>query len=472
MRKLTGRTDEISILEKALVSDRPELIVIYGRRRVGKTFLVREVFKDNIQLEFSGVHNVSFRDQLMNFHLELSRFNGSENVPFNWFQAFFQLRGYFDTLQTRGKKVLFIDEFPWLDTRKSNFLPAFENFWNSYVSRREDMIVVICGSAASYMIKKIIHNRGGLYLRITKTIRLLPFNLHETEQFLKGRRVILSRYDILLLYMVFGGIPYYLEEIRPGESVPQAIDRMCFAKDGFLQNEFSNIFASLFLYSDNHEAVIRVLSRTRIGLTRSGIMAKSKILSGGRMTETLRELEESGFIENYRPYHGVKDSLYRLSDEYSLFYLKYIEGNSRQSGDWMKMSGMQSYKIWSGYAFETICIKHARQIIKKLGISEIRLTTGSWLEKGVKKGAQIDLVIDRDDRVINLCEIKFYNTEFTIDKRYAEELLNKIDLFRSQTKTKSSLFLTFITTYGLASNQYRTQIVQNELRMDDLFIEL
>ncbi len=472
MGKLIGRKDEITILERALSSDRPELIVVSGRRRVGKTFLIRAAYKDYIQFEFSGVHNVSFRDQLKNFHFELSRSGGSEVVPSDWIEAFSQLRSYFDTFQSRRKKVLFIDEFPWLDSRKSNFLAAFENFWNSYVSKRNDLTVVVCGSAASYMVKKIINNRGGLYSRVTQIIKLIPFNLNEAEQFLKIKGVVLSRYDILLLYMVFGGIPYYLEYIRTGESVAQAVDRLCFEKDGFLRSEFKNIFASLFDHSDNHESIIRSLSKVRKGLTRNEIMVISKTPTGGRLTAALKELVESGFIENYRPYKGTKDSLYRLTDEYSMFYLKYIERSSGQKGEWLRMQGMQSFKIWAGYSFETICIKHITQIIKYLGISVIRLKTGSWIEKNRAEGAQIDLLIDRDDRVINLCEIKFHSTKFTIDKKYAGELQKKMELFRTQTRTKSSLFQTFITTYGLTDNAYRTQLVQNELTMDDLFIEL
>ncbi len=472
MGKLIGRKDEITVLERALSSDRPELIVVSGRRRVGKTFLIREVYKDYIQFEFSGVHNVSFRDQLRNFHFELSRSGGSEVVPADWIEAFSQLRSYFDTFQSRGKKVLFIDEFPWLDTRKSNFLAAFENFWNSYVAKRNDLTVVVCGSAASYMVKKIINSRGGLYSRVTQIIKLIPFNLNEAELFLKIKGVVLSRYDILLLYMVFGGIPYYLEYIQPGESVAQAVDRLCFEKDGFLRSEFKNVFASLFNHSENHESIVRSLSKVRKGLTRNEIMVISKTPTGGRLTAALNELVESGFIENYRPYKGTKDSLYRLTDEYSMFYLKYIEKSSRQKGEWLRMQGMQSFKIWAGYSFETICIKHIAQIIKYLGISAIRLKTGSWIEKNRAEGAQIDLLIDRDDRVINLCEIKFYSTKFTINKKYAGELQKKMELFRTQTRTKSSLFQTFITTYGFTDNAYRTQLVQNELIMDDLFIEL
>ena len=473
MRKLVDRKSEIFILSKALKSNRPELIAIYGRRRVGKTFLVRKVYKNEIKFEFSGIHKVPLKQQLNNFHLTLSAKNANFKKPSDWIEAFHQLSQYIDMLTSKKKKVIFIDEFPWLDTRKSNFLPAFENFWNSYASKRDDLVVVICGSAASYMIKKIIKSKGGLHNRLTEKIQLVPFNLYETEQLLKYNKVKLSRYDILQIYMAMGGIPYYLEKILPGESVAQALDRLCFDKNGFLRSEFNNVFASLFNQHDNHEAIIRTLASVRKGLTRTEMLTKSKIESGGTLTKTLLELEESGFIEKYVPYQGTKDSIYRLTDEYSMFYIKYIENvKPSNSGVWIKMHGQQSYKIWSGFSFETICIKHVGQIKEGLKISGINTVHGSWIEKHTQNSAQIDLLIDRDDNVINLCEIKFYNTEYTIDKKYAKEIAKKVNAFSSGTKTKKSVFVTFITSYGLITNQYSSQYVQSELTMDHLFVEI
>ena len=473
MRKLIGRKSEISILSKALKSNRPELIVVYGRRRVGKTFLIRKVYKNDIQFEFSGIYKVPLKKQLNNFHLTLSAKNTNFKKPSDWIEAFHQLSQYIDTLTSKKKKVVFIDEFPWLDTRKSSFLPAFDNFWNSYASKRDDLVVVICGSAASYMIKNIIKSKGGLHNRLTEKIQLVPFNLYETEQLLKHNKVKLSRYDILQIYMAMGGIPYYLEKISPGESVAQALDRLCFNKNGFLRSEFNNVFASLFNQHDNHEAIIRTLASVRKGLTRTEMLTKSKIESGGTLTKTLLELEESGFIEKYVPYQGTKDSIYRLTDEYSMFYIKYIENaKSSNSGVWIKMHGQQSYKIWSGFSFETICIKHVGQIKEGLKISGINTVHGSWIEKYTQNSAQIDLLIDRDDNVINLCEIKFYNTEYTIDKKYAKEIAKKVNAFSSGTKTKKSVFVTFITSYGLITNQYSSQYVQSELTMDHLFVEI
>jgi uncharacterized protein len=472
MNEVIGRKEEKAILSNALMSARPELIVVYGRRRIGKTYLIRGVYKNYIQFEFSGINNASLQEQLKNFHLALSAKRAKSKMPADWIEAFHQLSHYFDSLKSKNKKVLFIDEFPWLDTRKSNFLPAFDNFWNGWGSKRSDLVVVICGSAASYMIKSIIKNKGGLHNRLTQSISLTPFNLYETELFLRYNKIKLGHYDILQLYMAMGGVPYYLEKIKPGESVAQALDRLCFNKNGFLRLEFSHVFASLFDEPDNHDAIIRTLATVRKGLTRNQIVSKIKINTGGTLTKTLTDLEESGFIEKYIPYKGTKDSVYRITDEYSMFYLKFIENTKPTRDAWMKIQGQPSYKIWSGFSFETICIKHIEQIKEALKIRGIQSTHGSWIEKSSKKGSQIDLLIDRDDNVINLCEVKFYAGIFTIDKKYAQEIANKTDSFYRSTKTKKSIFITFITTYGVAPNQYSRQYVQNELTMDDLFTEL
>ena len=473
VRGLIGRRFERAILANALISDRPELIAVYGRRRVGKTYLIRNVYKDHIRFEFSGVNKASLKQQLKNFHLLLSAKDPRLKRPSDWIEAFYQLGRYCDRLRSKKKKVIFIDEFPWVDTRRSGFLSAFDNFWNSYASKRNDLVVVICGSAASYMINNIIKSKGGLHNRITEKIQLAPFDLCETEQLLKRNRVNLSRYDIIQVYMALGGVPHYLERILPGESVAQAIDRLCFRKNGFLRTEFSNVFASLFDQFDNHEGIIRALAAIRKGLTRGQVLKKSKIRSGGTLTKTLRELEESGFIENYTPYQGTKNSVYRLTDEYSMFYIKYIE-NTKPTGTgvWMKMYGQGAYKIWSGFSFETICMKHVDQIKEGLKIAGIYSTHSSWIDKSTQNGTQIDLLIDRDDNVINLCEMKFYNTKYPIDKRYANEIARRVNAFSARSKTRKSVFVTFITSYGLITNQYSTQYVQSELTMDHLFVEL
>ncbi len=471
MSNLIGRREEIKLLHNALKSNYSELIAVYGRRRVGKTFLIREVYKKEIVFSFSGLFQANLKTQLQNFHFLLSKNIKKTTKPKSWLEAFYQLEAFLDKKKSKKKKVIFIDEFPWLDSRKSNFLTAFDNFWNNYASKRNDLVVVICGSAASYMIKHILKNTGGLHNRITNKIHLKPFNLYETALLLKANRVKLSKYDILQLYMCMGGIPHYLQRVLPGESVVTIIDRLCFEKDGFLRSEFEAIFFSLFIKAENHIAIVKVLAKVRKGLTRAEILKKTKLKSGGTFSKTLNELTESGFIHYYLPYKGTKDSLYRLTDEYSMFYLKFIQTNISGKGTWQTMYNQNSYKIWSGFSFETICMKHIKQIKQSLGISGILATTGSWIEKNKKQGAQIDLLIDRNDNAINLCEIKFYNSAFTITKSYAENLRKKKQIFLEKTKTTKSIFITFITIFGLHINQYSLENVQNEVVMLDLFNE-
>jgi len=473
---LIGRETEIDILKQALQTTEAELIAIYGRRRVGKTFLIRNVYADRILFDFSGMHNSGVQQQLENFSNTLSSVSRTKiplAVPASWIQAFEALKTYVTPLIKKQKSVLFFDEFPWIDSRKSGFLQAFEHFWNSWASKQNNIVVVICGSAASWMIRKIVNNKGGLHNRITRKIRLLPFTLYETEVYLKSRRINLDRYQLLQLYMVLGGIPHHLKNINSGESAIQNIDRLCFTKDGMLKNEFGNLYDSLFEHSDKHVAVVRALAKKPSGLTRSEIIEVNKLTSGGAITKLLEELSESGFIMSHTPFNKTsKENIYKLSDEYSRFYLKFMEGNKASGqGTWIKQSGSASWKSWSGSAFEGICLKHTSQIKKALGISGVYTEESAWRYPGGngENGTQIDLVIDRQDFCINICEAKFSATDFIIDKKYASELRDKLNIFKEKTKTKKTLFLTMITTFGTRQNEYKLSLVQNEVKMDALF---
>lgn len=477
MRELAGRHHEKERLNKLLKSNKPELSVVYGRRRIGKTFLIRSVYKNQISFEFSGLHNASMHDQLENFTLQLGQVYNSPLLykPIkSWLIAFRLLENYLDTLKGKHKKVVFIDEFPWLATPRSKFLTAFEQFWNSYASKRNDLIVVICGSSASYMVKNILLNKGGLHNRITEKIRLLPFNLYETSEFLKQKGIQYNNYDIIQLYFCIGGIPHYLEQVEKGESVVQFIDRLCFTKDGFLTTEFDTIFASLFENDHLHTEIVTLLAKARKGFTRSEIIENSThFKSGGTLTKVLNELTESGFINQYSPFKGtVKQSLFRLTDEYSLFYMKFIRGKKKGGkGTWLNYFTSQSYKSWCGFGFESICLKHIIQLKKALGIEGIYTEQASWVyhPSDGQTGAQIDLLIDRSDRIINICEMKYYADEYVITKQYAAEMRHKINLFKQSSKTRKNVFPVFITSHGVKENSYSLELMQNNLTAEILF---
>jgi uncharacterized protein len=483
MQNLIGRESEIAVLQEALASPQAELIAVYGRRRVGKTYLIQTVYESNMLLELSGLNAVSQSEQLENFSLTITRtFDLPLSIlkPQNWLQGFHiliqMLEKHLAMTQKTSKQVLFFDELPWFDAQKSGFLSAFDHFWNAWASKKKNLIVVICGSAASWMIQNIVRSKGGLHNRITRRIRLMPFNLYETELFLKNQYIQPDRYQLLQLYMVTGGIPHYLKEMKRGESVTQTIDRLCFTNDGLLSNEFKNLYSALFGQSEKHEVIVKALANKPNGMTRNEIVETCQLSSGGGLTKLLEELLESGFISEYIPFHKtVKDSLFKLSDEYSLFYLKFMD-NSKAfgAGTWQSRSQSSAWKSWAGLAFENICLKHIPQIKKALNILGVYSEQSAWryAPKDQTTGTQIDLLIDRQDNCINICEMKFSLTEFSIDKKYAESLHLKRRIFLEKTGTKKTVFVTMITTLGVKTNEHYLNTTQNQLKMDVLFEKL
>lgn len=475
MNQLIGRKEEKAILNLALLSDEAEMISVIGRRRVGKTFLIKETYKKHLVFSITGVQNAPLQEQLQNFSHQLNEFGQAEipyKIPENWMEAFQMLIAFLKKNTTVDKPVVFFDELPWLASSRSGFLRGLSFFWNSWAVDQK-VIVVVCGSAASWMIRKVVNHTGGLHNRITRRIFLEPFNLKETEAYLKSRKLNFDRYQITQLYMALGGIPHYLKEIQHGKSAIQNINEICFSKNGLLRDEFSKLYPALFNNAENHIAVIRALASKKSGLTRNQIIELAKIPSGGTSKRVLEELEQSGFISIYTPFgRKKKDRLYRLTDEYSLFYLHFIDGKIfNERNVWDKLSQTQQYKSWSGYAFESICLKHISQIKKALGISGMYSESASYLKKGTgqTKGVQMDLLIDRNDHIINLFEIKFYNRPYILTKEYAKQLREKIALFQYYTQTKKQIFLSFITTFGILPNEYSLGFIQNDLTLDDLF---
>ncbi len=475
MDKLIGRKKEIETLKSLLNSNKSEFIAIYGRRRVGKTFLIRSAFNQQFTFQVTALANATLSQQLTNFHVALQKVYPAieHSASTDWFSSFQNLIAYIEG-KKEERKIIFFDELPWFDTQASGFIQALEHFWNSWASARNDIILIVCGSAASWMISKLINNKGGLYNRVTKRIKLAPFSLHECELFLQSKNTVLDRYQIIQLFMVFGGIPFYWDEVMPGKSAAQNINEICFSENGLLRNEFPNLFRSLFNNYQKHEAIINALTQKAKGLTRDEILNSTGLPNAGSSTRVLQELEESGFIRKYAPFgKKSRNSLYQLNDFYSLFYQRFIKNSlSAEQDNWLTYIDSPKYRIWSGYAFEQVCLYHLSQIKHALGISGVQTSVSAWRSKSKTEGAQIDLVIDRRDQVINLCEMKYSINPFTIDNKYAEELRDKTGVFKSETKTRKSVFLTMITTFGLKSNSYSTGLVNNDLKMDILFADI
>jgi len=471
MKGIIGRKTEIIRLSEYVNSGKAELVAIYGRRRVGKTFLIKRFFNEKFAFYLSGAENATKKQQLFNFTTALNKHSGKENpIVEDWQSAFVQLEKYLRRVKTKGRKVIFIDELPWLDNAKSGFLSAFEYFWNSFASSQKDIFLVICGSATSWIMNKIIKNRGGLHNRVTRQILLEPFTLNETEQFLKSKKMALSRFQIAECYMILGGIPYYLEQLEKSLSLSQNIDNIFFKKNATLRDEFSKLYFSLFKSPKKYIQIIEILAKKRKGLTRDEIVNLSNISNGGGLTTMLEELKLCGFISINNNFSTKKNlQLYQLTDFYSLFYLHFEKEKRGTNGNyWSSLIDTGKHKAWAGYSFELLCQTHISQIKRALSIGGVVSYTSGWRSKDAENGAQIDFLIDRNDNIINLCEIKYSAKKFVINKNYDENLRNKRHVFIEETNTKKSVHITMITTYGVKRNEYWNNI-QSEILLDDLF---
>jgi uncharacterized protein len=473
---IIGRIQEQERLKAIVKSDRSEFVAVYGRRRVGKTYLIKEYFGQQFDFYMTGYANATTSQQLFNFDQEMSM-QGSEvyeQGARNWLEAFQRLKRHIDRPKDKRKKIIFIDELPWFDTHGSDFMIGLEHFWNGWAARRRDIVLIVCGSAASWMINELIGNTGGLHNRVTHRMRILPFTLAETESLLQSRHCVFDRYQILQLYMCLGGIPYYLEGIAPGLSATQAIQQLLFDPNGRLHNEFYNLYRSLFRKHEVYETVVRSLATKTKGMSRLELIAASKIKSGGTLTKVLVDLEESGFITSYAALDlKNKNTLYRLSDYYTHFFFSFIAPVKKQKiQHWDKMIDQPSHRAWQGFTFEQVCMDHISAIKTSLGISGIDAHHVTWSGTSASASAQVDLVIDRRDHVINLCECKFSIGEYVITKAYAEELRKKESVFRAVTQTKKAIHTVLITTYGVAESMYKYSTMQREVTMDDLFLQL
>jgi AAA+ ATPase superfamily predicted ATPase len=471
--KIIGRLREQEKLKHYFESGKPEFVAVTGRRRVGKTYLVREFFSEDISFYFSGTigKNVKNDYQLKRFDETIADFGGEKTPASNcWADAFRKLRKLIESSR-KDRQVIFIDELPWLDAPKSDFLPALDLFWNTFASSRPEVMLIVCGSATSWIARNLFENKGGLHNRVTGRIDLAPFTLGECEAFFKEYGVMMNRYQIAESYMVFGGIPYYLNLFEKGLGPTQNIDRLLFSDNAPLKNEFYEVYRSLFRSSDRHINIVNALSETKAGMTRDEIIKAAKIPGGGNLTKILKELEQCGFIEKYADFtKHKKNAYYRLIDPFTLYWLKYVNNNNtKDEYYWTNLIDDGGRRSWSGHAFEQLCLRHIAQIKHKLGISGISTGISLWRSKNSQPGAQIDLLIDRKDDVINLCEMKYSLHPITISMNDDKNLQHKRMVFLSETGTHKAIHITMVTTYGLTKKGHCASI-QSEVTLDDLFL--
>ena len=471
MSKLIGRQEYKEELEGIYNSDRSEFVAVYGRRRIGKTFLIDSVFGNRMTFSMTAMSNSTTKKQLLNFQIEMRRaFKRDFPIATNWVDALDQLASQLETMNDATRKVLFFDEMPWLDTAKSDFVSSFEHFWNGWASKRADIILIACGSATSWIVNKLINNKGGLHNRVTHRIRVMPLPLADCAKILEQNKITYEKYDIISYYMALGGVPFYWTLIKKGLSVSQNIDYLFFNELAPLKDEFKLMFASLFAHQENYVKIIEILASKNKGLTRNEIINISKQNSGGGLTTILNDLEMCGFVKkNYPPDAIAKNVLYQLTDFYTLFYLHFQKETRNAGGDvWLKMAKTPKLNAWAGLAFEQVCFANSNKILEKLKIAGIQTSIYPWKSRKILGGAQIDMVIDRSDNVINICEIKFSTEKYVINADTADNLRNKAAIYKEETETKKTIYITMITTFGITKNKY-SGMIQNEIIAEDLF---
>ena len=467
---IIGRKHEQEILQLCMDSGKAEFVAVYGRRRVGKTYLVKQFFGECFDFYATGVYEVPRSEQLKHWQLQLQRFSGVKRLkPKDWFEAFDQLQEYLEGKAGQERVVIFIDELPWLDTPKSNFVRALDLFWNSWASGRSNIKLVVCGSATTWMTNKLLGDKGGLHNRVTRPLHLSPFTLLETEEYLRSMRMDWSRHDVLEAYMTLGGTPFYLSLLRPELSLRQNIDELFFGQDAALRTEYGFLFKSLFKEATTYRRVVELLATKLSGLTRQDIVASLKVTDNGVLTDVLDNLVKCDFLRRYQAF-GKKERnmLYQLSDMYVLFYLRFVKNNNGMDPHAWSTMRDGARNAWSGYAFEQVCIQHVAQVKMALGISGIASDVSSWTYRGDEGGAQIDLVIDRSDRCIDLCEMKYSDSPYELKKDYVDWLLERRDKFREVTGTTQTLRLTMVSASGIKQGKYDSYL-QGKVSLDDLF---
>ena len=474
---MIGRNNEIKELNRLYDSKKAELVAIYGRRRVGKTFLVDEVFEGRITFRHAGLSPVETKKgalgmQLKNFYNSLLDHGMKKSrIPGSWLDAFFMLEQFLKEKDTGERQLVFLDEIPWLDTPRSGFITAFESFWNNWACHRKNLMVVVCGSANSWILDNLINNHGGLYNRVTYEIKLSPFTLTECEEFFESQGIKITRYDIVQSYMIIGGIPYYMGYFEKGKSLAQNIDRLFFAKDSKLKDEYDRLFTSAFSKPELIKSIVEFLSKRNAGYTREDILQGLKIPDGGSLSKHLNALIASDYIVKYQPFGmSKKCEYYRLTDPFCLFYLQFRNKiNGADETFWQK--GLSSGQIvsWRGFAFEKVCFNHVKQIKRALEVGGVLSTESAWsIKDDDQEGTQIDLLISRKDNVLNMCEIKYLGDDFAVDKDYYRTILRRQEILTKKVSPKIAIHSTLITTFGLKNNEYGG-VFTNVVTMNDLF---
>ena len=493
---MIGRKKEIKLLNEICDLEESSLVAIYGRRRIGKTYLVNHMFKkyrqDCLFFEFTGAYDGDKRGQIDNFIDQVYEWfyvEPSFEIK-SWSDAFRFLKRTIDKeikkRDSNEKVIVFLDEVPWIDrSNKGGFLSALGYFWNTWCEPRENVVLILCGSNSSWIRDKILKNaRGSLYQRVTHQISMYPFDLKETKAYLLEQKgFMIDNKTVTDIYMIFGGVAKYLSFLNPNESSAENIDRVFFSIHGSMYREYDELFSSLFAdKSDYYKSVIELLCTRRSGFSLSDISKAFNEKLGGKLRLAIAELEECGFIKGLSKYgNSVRGVNYMIVDPYILFHHKWIKGFSRNdiatlpNNYWLHKSSSQSYAVWSGYAFEIVVMVNIRLYLNAIGRLGFFSGVYHWQHMAKsedEQGAQIDMVVNYGNNIFDILECKYYNSEYVISKEYAKNIKNKLSMFKKYglySKQKSELRLVFLTSYGVKMNAEAHSLNISRVCLDDLF---
>ena len=478
---IIGRENEKELLGRIYRSRKSEFVAIYGRRRVGKSYLVSEFFREKILFSAVGTYikdddkdYESYRKlQLSHFYdsLILAGLDQKKPAPTNWREAFLLLRVLLSGKKNR-RKVLFIDELPWLaGPQSSELISELGYFWNSWADSQRNIVLIVCGSATSWMLDNVIRDYGGLHGRLTEKIKLLPFTLAECEQFYKSEGFHMSRYEIALSYMAFGGVPFYMGKLRNDLSLTDNIDRLFFA-DVNIHQEFKDVYAGLYSSREKYVEIVKALGSRFYGMTQTEMIDATGLKSGGTFSKLLDNLYESGIIRKYPRYGKDRvETVYQLTDYFSLFYLRFIDGIQNKSGMWHTINRTGKFYSWAGETFELLCVSHLNQLKEALHIYSVD-NSFCWSGKTQDgAGAQIDLILVNDaSRTDYLCEMKFSESIFSINSEYNQNIRKKIMAFSEspQHNRTHSIQVAIVASFGISTGA-NSDVVNHTVTLDSLF---
>lgn len=472
--KLVGREREISMLKKYMQSGKPEFVAIYGRRRVGKTYLIRQFFKDKFDFYTTGVIDGTRDEQMKAFTEALRLYGYQGRKPDTWMDAFSQLG---DLLRAKAKRkrspiIVFIDELPCFATLNSRFVRAFGYFWNSCASWIDNIKLIVCGSATSWIIRNVINDRGGLHNRITHQIHLHPFNLNQCETFFRHYQYKWNRLSILQAYMVLGGVPYYLGMLDKEKSVPDNIDALFFSKDAPLKQEFHRLFHSLFSEPENYIELLVLLASNKKGMNRTELSRKLKKSNNGHLGDMLQDLEYCDFIRQYRNGQKSHNAIFQLTDHFTLFHMDFGRKGINDTHFWRNRIATPMQNTWYGHAFERVCLIHVAEIKQALHLDRIYCEYYAWRSKEAEPAAQIDLLLDRADGIITICEMKYSKEVYTLKKKEYDNIQNRVGAFIEENGSRKGVQVVMVTTFGLKQNLYTSVFADKSLVLKDLFKKL